>query len=79
VSINETMRTEEPIGTDLHLVKNSASTAAVTKRIQVSRRVVQKCEVQGERKWTITGGADVGPAFISRWLSKRCLSNPFRR
>jgi phage FluMu protein Com len=44
IHITESCRTEEPIGDEVRRVDNSACAMAVTKRLRISKRWLQKCE-----------------------------------
>ena len=54
--IVETMRTEEPIGDELRRIDNSGTSTSSVRRLRVTRRWAQKCDIQMERTTTSTTG-----------------------
>jgi hypothetical protein len=69
--IVETMRTEEPIGDELRKIDNSRTSTSSVRRLRVTRRWAQKCDIQIERATTSTTGLTLKainnlPEFESR-------------
>lgn len=54
--IVDTVRTEEPIGDEVRKIDNSGTSTSSLRRLRVSRRWAQKCEIQIERATTTTKG-----------------------
>ena len=54
--IVETKRTEEPIGDELRKIDNSGTSTSSIRRLRVTRRWAQKCDIQIERATTSTTG-----------------------
>jgi hypothetical protein len=65
VHITESGRSEEPIGDELRRVDNSASSTTVTRRLRVSKRWLQKCEVQTEHAHNTTQGIDLSASTLA--------------
>lgn len=69
VRITETVRTEEPIGDETRRVDNSGTSTSTVRRLRVTKRWLQKCEVQVEQSHTSGGGAELAVGTVAKYKS----------
>jgi transcription elongation factor Elf1 len=69
VRITETVRTEEPIGDEMRRVDNSGTSTSTVRRLRLTKRWLQRCEVQVEQSHATTGGAELAVGTVAKYHS----------